>query len=143
MAKQTSLIVTGTVAALEVSVGFIPDRIEVLNLSSRAVLEYNRFAAEIAGQLGGQTISAAGARTLIPTKAAGVTLPDHLDELKGFTLGAAAACAVNVTDGQLLVTAYQEDYVESIDHTPRFKDTTESTGGLFEAAELEPVPLSN
>ena len=121
--KEEIVVVTGTGALLSINVGFIPDVIEITNTTSRASLCFNRF--DSVNTLG---IAVAAAGTKTPATA-GIILPDLLDETKAFKLEAAAI--VNVISAELIVSVKQLNYVQAIDHTPRFQDATESTGGIF------------
>jgi len=121
--KEETIVVIGTGALLSINVGFIPDVIEITNTTSRASLYFNRF--DSVNTLG-IAVAAAGAKT---PATAGIILPGLLDETKAFKLEASAI--VNVSSAELIVSVKQLNYVQSIDHTPRFQDAVESTGGVF------------
>ena len=124
MGKEVTTIVAGTGAAIEIDLGFPPESIEVLNVITRTKLVFNRFDTE---NLLGVAYAAAGTAT---KATAGIVLGDILADDKAFTL--AAAATVNANGNDLQITAKQQDYVLPIDHTPRFQDAAESTGGIFD-----------
>ena len=124
MGKEETVVVAGTGALLSVDVGFIPDEIVVKNVITRTVLEFNRFDSE---NLLGVALAAAGTAT---KATAGIVLPDHLSDDKAFTI--AAAATVNANGNDLIITVKQLDYVQELDHVPRFQDAAESTGGIFD-----------
>lgn len=101
--KTIRIVIDGTTAALNVPIGFVPNKVVVTNEVTRTQLcwdsedDTNEFGIAVAAA-GTRATTAAAANGVIPY--VGTALISD-----GITLGAAATCTVNVNGNQLIVEA--------------------------------------
>lgn len=99
--NKVTKVVVGTGAELDIPIGFQPDSVSILNVSTRESVVFNSYDSVNTFGIG---IGVDGLRTKAATAADGVVLYEgDKDNSDGVTLGDAAS--VNVLDDELLVEA--------------------------------------